>query len=94
MGREEHTRLLGTDQYLHNHSDVYDRIVKSLFGTVVDSPRPVEGCPAHLDRLNEGVCTLNVQVGILLAGKTGVRKVFCRCTGTDGNHYIISHLHV
>ncbi len=85
VGGEHDPGLLGPDEFLDDDGDVHAAIVESLFCAVVDGTRAIKRRPAPLDGVKERFLTDDVQEGLLLAGKTGVREVLGGGARPDGD---------
>ena len=63
-------------------------MIEALFRTIVRSAVRKGRSITFLDLLNNHISALDVEVRILLAGKAGIRQIFCSRTGTDSDERI------
>ena len=60
-------------------------MIKALFFTIIHSPVREAGSIAFFYFPDDHLRALYIQVGILLAGKAGIRQIFRRSAGTNGD---------
>ena len=85
VNRKHNAGSLGEDHHLDSCTQCYREVIKALFRTIVGSTICKSRSIAFFYLFDDHVCAFNVQIGILLAGKAGIRQIFGCGTGTNGH---------
>ena len=84
VGREQDAGRLWEDHLLHDHRHAGLAVVEAIVQPVGHGALGEQGGPAPTDVREHRSRPHHVQVGVLLAGKGGRRRIFRRRTGPDG----------
>src|ERR687886_834823 len=78
MSREEHASCNRINHLLDHHSQAHGRVIDAQALTVTDGPVGPQRSPAAFHRFEHRFDADDIEVGILLTGKTGEGQVFSR----------------
>ena len=84
VGREQDAGRLWEDHLLHDHGHAGLAVVEAVVQPVGHGALGEQGGPAPADVREHGRRPHHVQVGVLLAGEGGRRRIFRRRAGPDG----------
>ena len=82
---EHHPGHRGVDHPLHHDGEPGLGVVDPVTDAVHDSPVGPERRPAPMDRVEDGVRPDDAQIGVLLTGEAGERKILGGRRGADGH---------
>ncbi|MBA7629862.1 hypothetical protein ES703_37369 [subsurface metagenome] len=83
IDREDHPGrcLIGSDHLLDTNREIHIKLAKALIVAVGDGPVGKKRGKATLTGIDEGIFSPDIQKGLLLSGKGGIREVFCSGRG-------------
>ena len=91
--REHDAGCLGEDHHLDRRRKRDGQMVEARLLAVVGGAVGEGGGVALLDLLHDHLGAVDVEVGVLLAGKAGIREVFCGGRGAHGDEGVV-HVHL
>ena len=91
--REHDACGLGEDHHLDGCGKRDGQVIEARLLAIVGGAIGEGGGVALLDLLHDHIRTMHVEIGILLAGKAGIGKVFCGGRGAHGDERVI-HVHL